>query len=160
MQPTAAPSQPIKLKHFPKQRHFLAVFFISFTWGVFGVDRMYLGKWGTGLLKLVTIGGFGIWAIIDLASVMNGSMCDKQGREMLQFAEYKSLASKTVMMFAIVLGVLILINGLLLYATFTELFNSLQNGTVPSIPGLDGIIHTLQGATGGLTPEQRAEFDL
>jgi TM2 domain-containing membrane protein YozV len=41
MQPNA------KTKKFPGQRHFLAVFFLSFMWGVFGVDRMYLGKWGT-----------------------------------------------------------------------------------------------------------------
>lgn len=160
MQPESAPTQPIKIKQFPAQRHFLAAFFISFMWGIFGIDRMYLGKWGTGFLKLVTIGGFGIWAIVDLASIMNGTMRDKQGREMLQFAEYKSLASKTVLLFAVVLGVIIVINGVLLLTVVSQLFTDLQNGTVPSIPGLNGLIETLQGATGGLTPEQRTEFDL
>ena len=46
----------MRIKKFPKQRHFLAVFFISFMWGTLGVDRMYLGKWGTGILKLITLG--------------------------------------------------------------------------------------------------------
>jgi TM2 domain. len=160
MQPNAAKTQPVKIKHFSKQRHFLAVFFISFMWGIFGIDRMYLGKWGTGILKLVTIGGFGIWVLVDLSKIMSGTMRDKQGREMLQFAEYKSFANKTVLIFALVIGLIVLLYGAVLLSVVSQLMNDLQNGTVPSVPGLDGLIHTLQGATGGLTPEQRTEFDL
>jgi TM2 domain-containing membrane protein YozV len=33
--------------------------------GVFGIHRFYLGKWGTGLLYLVTLGIFGIGLIYD-----------------------------------------------------------------------------------------------
>ncbi|MEI7936273.1 MAG: TM2 domain-containing protein [Verrucomicrobiota bacterium] len=33
--------------------------------GVFGVHRFYLGKWGTGILYLVTLGIFGIGLIYD-----------------------------------------------------------------------------------------------
>ena len=33
--------------------------------GVFGIHRFYLGKWGTGLLYLVTLGLFGIGLIYD-----------------------------------------------------------------------------------------------
>jgi len=144
--------QPVK--KFPRQRHFLAVFFISFLWGTFGVDRMYLGKWGTGILKFITAGGFGIWTIVDIILIMGGWMRDRQGREMLQFEEYKSFAYKTVLIFAIVLGVIVLINGLALIAVVNEFMTSMQDGTF-NIPGFEGL---LQGS--GLTPEQMTELGL
>ena len=144
----------VKTKKFPKQRHFLAVFFISFMWGTMGVDRMYLGKWGTGLLKLMTLGGFGIWTLIDLVMIMAGTMRDKQGREMLQFAEYKAFAYKTVLIFAVVMGVIVLLNGLVLIASVMTLFDGIQNGTLPGMDALNGLTGT------GLTPEQHNEFGL
>jgi len=139
----------LKTKKFPRQRHFLAVFFISFLWGVFGADRMYLGKWWTGLAKLVTLGGLGIWALVDLILIMNGAMRDAQGREMLQFAEYKTFAYKTILYFAIALGVIILVTGISLILTIEQLIENYQNGT---LPGLDGITKQLQGS--GMSPDQ------
>lgn len=136
---------PLKTKRLPKQRHFLAVFFISFMWGVVGADRMYLGKWGTGVLKLVTGGGLGLWVVVDLLLIMTGYMRDKQGRELLEFHEYKNFAYKTVLIFAVALAVVMLISGLALIATISQLFIDMQNGAVP---GLD----LLKGS--GLSPDQ------
>ena len=145
----------IQTKRFPKQRHFLAVFFLSFMWGFVGVDRMYLGKWGTGLLKLVTLGGFGIWVLIDLTMIMAGTMRDKQGREMLQFAEYKAFAYKTVLIFALAVGLVVLINGLFLLAAISQFITGLQDGNIPGLDFLNGF-----NSLNGLSPEQSQELGL
>ncbi len=39
---------------------------MSILFGWVGVDRFMMGKVGTGILKLITIGGLGIWWIVDI----------------------------------------------------------------------------------------------
>merc|ERR1719476_651248 len=38
--------------------------------GVLGLDRFYMGSYITGVVKLVTGGGFGIWALVDYVLVL------------------------------------------------------------------------------------------
>jgi TM2 domain-containing membrane protein YozV len=38
---------------------------ISWTLGYIGADRFYKGEVGLGVVKLLTLGGFGIWWIVD-----------------------------------------------------------------------------------------------
>ena len=48
--------------------------------GVFGAHRFYVGKTGTGVLMLCTVGGLGIWYLYDLILVAGGSFRDADGR--------------------------------------------------------------------------------
>jgi hypothetical protein len=48
--------------------------------GPFGAHRFYLGKTGTALLMLCTVGGLGIWYLYDLILVAAGSFRDAEGR--------------------------------------------------------------------------------
>jgi TM2 domain-containing membrane protein YozV len=48
--------------------------------GVFGAHRFYVGKTGTGLAMLCTLGGAGLWYLYDLIVVAGGSFRDAKGR--------------------------------------------------------------------------------
>lgn len=61
-------------------REWLITVLLSWFLGVFGVDRFYLGYTGLGVAKLLTFGGCGIWALIDLILMLLRKVPDADGR--------------------------------------------------------------------------------
>jgi TM2 domain-containing membrane protein YozV len=59
--------------------------------GFLGVHRFYVGKIGTGILMLLTIGGLGIWQLIDLILIAVGSFRDKENRRVFRWMEPGSI---------------------------------------------------------------------
>lgn len=57
----------------------LAALLLCLFLGGLGVHRFYVGKIGTGVLQLVTLGGLGIWALVDLIFIALGKFTDKEG---------------------------------------------------------------------------------
>ncbi|MCL2465960.1 MAG: TM2 domain-containing protein [Micrococcales bacterium] len=73
-------------------RSFVTTWLLALLVGTLGLDRFYLGKLGTGLLKLVTFGGLGVWALVDLVAVLCGAGHDKDGLPLAGYREHRLVA--------------------------------------------------------------------
>lgn len=62
----------------PRSRTVAAV--LAFFLGTLGIHRFYVGKTGTAILMIVTLGAFGIWTLIDFIMILVGSFKDKEER--------------------------------------------------------------------------------
>lgn len=62
----------------PRSR--LVVTLLALFVGNLGIHRFYLEKYITGVLMLITLGGLGFWALIDLIVAICGAMKDKDGK--------------------------------------------------------------------------------
>ena len=65
-----------------KKRSFMVAVLLSIFVGGFGIDRFYLGYTGLGILKLITLGGCGVWWLIDLILLVMGKTKDADGNEL------------------------------------------------------------------------------
>ena len=61
------------------EKGFVPALLLCLFLGGFGLHRFYVGKIGTAILMLFTLGGLGIWTLIDIVMIVVGSFRDKQG---------------------------------------------------------------------------------
>ena len=96
------------------QKDFLTASLLSVFLGLLGVDRFYMGYVGLGILKLITLGGCGIWYIIDLILILTGSLKDAKGQELKDRQKNSKLAFIIVGVSFVVFNVLPLLFYLLM----------------------------------------------
>lgn len=60
-------------------KEWLTALLLSFFLGGLGVDRFYLGYTGLGVFKLLTLGGCGVWSLIDFILIAVNKTKDADG---------------------------------------------------------------------------------
>jgi len=55
--------------------------------GMFGAHRFHVGKIGTGILQILTLGGLGVWTLIDFILIIVGSFKDKEGKPIVVWTD-------------------------------------------------------------------------
>jgi len=91
--PTAAPygtARPQAVERPP--RDYLHAWLYALFLGFLGGDRFYLGKIGTGILKLVTLGGLGLWWAIDLVLTILGAQTDHERRPLQDYERWRRIS--------------------------------------------------------------------
>lgn len=93
----------------------LATFF-----GFLGADRFYLGHVGTGVLKLIGFGWYGVWWLVDLVRINKGTQKDSSG-ELLNDPD--SFAHKARAISAVLIPIVLILNAFFLVGVIAALLS-------------------------------------
>ena len=66
--------------HETSEKDWLVTLLLCFFLGGIGVHRFYVGRIGSGIAMILTLGGLGIWVLIDLIIVACGNFKDGEGK--------------------------------------------------------------------------------
>ena len=66
-----------ELEH--SEKSFVVTLILCILLGELGIHRFYVGKIWTGILMLLTLGGLGIWQLVDIIVIAVQKFKDKKG---------------------------------------------------------------------------------
>ncbi|MCI5718419.1 MAG: NINE protein [Alistipes sp.] len=70
-----APADPNK-----SPKDWLTTLLLCFFLGTLGIHSFYVGKTVIGVVQLITLGGCGIWTLVDFIMILCGSYKDSEGK--------------------------------------------------------------------------------
>jgi hypothetical protein len=72
------------LKDETERKDWLTTLLLCFFLGFFGIHRFYTGSTGIGVVQLLTVGGCGIWTLIDFIMILTDAYKDGKGRPLVK----------------------------------------------------------------------------
>lgn len=93
--PIAAPSAPLQSTFSASttvhetqssDKPILPAFLLCLFFGVLGFHRFFVGKTGSGVAQMLTLGGLGVWAFIDFIMIISGGFTDADGRKLTRWS--------------------------------------------------------------------------
>ena len=75
----AQPMEAQAMVQMNSEKDWIITLILSIVVGGFGIDRFYSGSILLGVLKLFTLGGLGLWWLIDLIMLVTGNYKDGDG---------------------------------------------------------------------------------
>jgi len=66
-------------------RKILPALLLCFFCGIFGTHRFYVGKFGSGILQMLTLGGLLFWVLFDMVIIITGHFTDVDGATLKQW---------------------------------------------------------------------------
>ena len=67
------------------EKKILPAFILCFFVGFLGIHRFYVGKTGSGIAQILTLGGLGLWALVDFIMIVCGSFKDSEGKALTEW---------------------------------------------------------------------------
>lgn len=83
-------------------KSFLLTWLFATLLGIFGADRFYLAKYASAIAKLLTLGGLGVWVMVDLGLLLFGEQRDRQGRQLRGYREQRAAALTVTGVFLVI----------------------------------------------------------
>jgi TM2 domain-containing membrane protein YozV len=65
-----------------ESKDWLTALLLCLFLGCFGIHRFYTKSTGIGVIQLLTLGGCGVWALIDFVMILIGSYKDGNGNNL------------------------------------------------------------------------------
>ncbi|MDR2841276.1 MAG: TM2 domain-containing protein [Paludibacter sp.] len=73
-----------KITEIPEGKDWLVTLLLCFFLGYLGIHRFYTGSTGIGVAQLLTLGGCGIWVLVDFIMILTNSYTDGEGKHLVK----------------------------------------------------------------------------
>ena len=114
------------MKEEKSKKSWIVSFILCFFLGIFGIHNFYVKKIKKGIIQMITLGGLGIWVLVDLICIIQQKYKDKDGNIILK-KESENQVLKLVIVFMIVSIVCGIIYSIKLIYNVNILFTNISD---------------------------------